>query len=235
MTFTQRVSICVLAVVSMPTATSESSTVGSSGTLRKGSSLQPSSRRAEQVNQAPRAMPNAATQAIDAECTVLIPLTKNTPGRLFSATDAGHGVWRESEQDNPPDGSRASIDGGQTARVWRQVRGATAVQMKIWDGSGDWSQVVDYCFRSDGSLARSESVLVTADVFDSADETNNGVKRIRTRYFDRDVRQLGRKVDIRNLSDGQPARRRFADIPETIYRRIGDLPFAGLLGTHSKE
>jgi hypothetical protein len=229
MTSVPMVIVFVLGVSSRRSLASEGSGVGSPGTSRDDSSLQRPSRRAEQANQVPRASTNAATKPIDAECDVLIPLTKNTPGRVFSATNGVHGVWREYERGKEPDSSRASVDGIDTARVWRQARGATAVQMKLWPQSGDWVQVVDYCFLSDGSLARSESVLVTVDVFDSADETSNGVKRIRTRYFDRDAREVAKKVEVRNLSNGRPAKRRFADIPETIYRMVGDLPFAALL------
>ena len=167
-------------------------------------------------------------EAIDKACDALIPLTKK-PGRLFRSRGLNGGTWSEDTEKRTlgTENEDANVLGA--AHYWFDLNLGVAVQMSARASSGDWTQVVDYCFRSDGSLARMESVLVTVDVFDSADETHNGVKRSRVRYFDPEGREIGRRVEIRNLVDGALAKRRFADVLEQVYRRSSSLPFYRLL------
>jgi hypothetical protein len=188
-------------------------------------------RPAEASERALRSSAETASRAIDAECNALIPTTKETSGRVFGANGGNRGTWHERDQSEGASRTRAGTDAVETARVWRKGKGAMAVQMTIRGESGDWAQTVDYCFRSDGTLARSEAVLVTVDVLDDEDQTNSAVRRMRRRYFERSGEEIEQRVQVWNVANGQPTKRRYADIQESIYRTAVDLPFASFLGS----
>jgi len=168
----------------------------------------------------------ATRGAIDVLCDGLVPLTKQSGGRIFGETSGAGTSWREYADAKELQSVLGESEILQKARVWRRKDGVTAVQMVEDPMSGDWSQAVDYCFRSDGSLARLESKLVT---FDTADEINEGVERLRVRYFAPNGRELSHREDVKNSKSRLPAKRVFADKTETAYRTVRDLPFAALL------
>jgi len=110
--------------------------------------------------------------------------------------------------------------------VWRH-RGGTYVSMFFTSPSGDWAEYVDYCFRHDGSLARSEASLNT---FNAAREDSDGpVSRIRTKHFDTAGRLLRSRKRLVDTETRQPLRIRFQDDEERIFLSIRKLPFAELL------
>lgn len=187
--------------------------------------------RAVESDQAtPSSTSRAERAAIEAFCNALVPMTKRGAGHMFGLTPGpGAGtepVWRQYGDSKELENAIRKNEIPQKARVWRGKNGATAVQMVENPISGDWSQAVDYCFRSDGSLARLESTLIT---FDTADNRDEGVERLRVRYFDKKGRELAEREEVRNAKSRLPAKRVFEDKTETIYRAVRDLPFAELL------
>jgi hypothetical protein len=66
------------------------------------------------------------------------------------------------------------------AFVWTQA-GGTAVIMYFTSPSGDWAEYDNYCYRADGSLARSVSPLNTFNAYSEEDD-QLVVSRIRTRH-----------------------------------------------------
>jgi hypothetical protein len=91
------------------------------------------------------------------------------------------GDWRELGNEAE---RKALADGAQppnTEAIVRSGKAATLVSMYFQDKSGAWSHVVDYCFRSDGSLARLKGTFnsLAAGIAGHA-----GVRRRRTTTFD---------------------------------------------------
>jgi hypothetical protein len=170
---------------------------------------------------------HAARAAIDVQCDGLVPVTKQRAGRIFGLTPGAGASWREYADSKELEKAIGKSEILQKARVWRGKDGLTAIQMVENPISGDWSQAVDYCFRSDGSLARLESTLVT---FDTSDDIEEGVERLRVLYFNPKGQEVARREEVKNAKSRQPAKRVFVDKTETIYRTIRDIPFAALLG-----
>jgi len=155
-------------------------------------------------------------------------MTKENAGRMFGLASEARGDWHEYKSSKEMDDALAKSEIPEKARFWRRKDGVSAVQIVETPISGDWSQAVDYCFRSDGSLARMESTLVT---FDTADEIDGAVERLRVRHFDTKGKELSLREYVKNAKSRLPAKRVFADKTETIYRTIDDLPFAALLSS----
>jgi hypothetical protein len=113
------------------------------------------------------------------------------------------------------------------AFVWKQDSG-TFVLMFFTSPSGDWAEYDDYCYRLDGSLARSVSTLNTFNV--NAEEDDEApVSRIRTKYFSPDNRLLRSRTRVLNTKTRKPTKVSFIDQDESVFRTIGELPFAALL------
>jgi hypothetical protein len=123
---------------------------------------------------------------------------------------------------------RATDDGVYTqAFVWKQPRG-TFVLMYFTSPSGDWAEYGAYCYRADGSLARSVSTLNTFNVNVDRDE-DAPVSRIRTKYLASSGRVLQSRTRVVNKKTGKPTKVSFMDQEEAVYRTLADLPFAALL------
>jgi hypothetical protein len=168
-----------------------------------------------------------ATQTgADALCDSLTAVTKESGGRIFGLPPGIGANWREYRDSAELEKALGKSEVLQKATLWARKDGAAAVKAVEDPMSGDWSQAVDYCFRPDGSLARTESILIT---FDTLDEIKEGVERIRVRYFDLKGREVAHREDVKNLKSRQPAKRVFADQAEQVYRTVSDLPFATLL------
>jgi len=130
------------------------------------------------------------------------------------------GTWRSYPGGGIP---RDTLHGKtwDVARVWtRQSDGARAVMWILPTNTGDWGHETTLCFRPDGTLAKSDSLLSTF---------YGGVDRRRTRYFDMAGRQLRKTSSLRDLHTGKPVRREFSDQEEPIFRSTRALPFARFL------
>ncbi len=136
------------------------------------------------------------------------------------------GKWREFIDAKSLE--KVESDVFEVAELRSLPREGSTVGMEITSGSGDWALFVQYCYRADGTLARS---FATLNTFLTADDTSEGVSRERTRWFDPKGRQIKVTSAIRGLSTKrkQP-KRQFMRHDEPIYRKLTVLPFASLLG-----
>jgi hypothetical protein len=174
-----------------------------------------------------------ARSSIDAFCD---PLAKhadrkeNVP-RIFSDL-SNHETDKESQwraiKDKAELDRRAEQGGVYTqAFVWKQV-GGTFVLMYFTSPSGDWAEYGAYCYRPDGTLARSVSTLNTFNVEAERDE-DAPVSRVRTKYFAPSGRLLQSRTRVVNKKSGKPTKVPFMDREEALFRSLKDLPFAALL------
>ena len=171
--------------------------------------------------------------SIDAFCD---PLAKhaghkeNAPKIFADLSDLEEGSaaqWRALKDRRELD-RRAGKDGVYTqAFVWKQD-GGVFVLMFFTSPSGDWAEYGDYCYRADGSLARSVSTLNTFNV-DAEKDDDAPVSRIRTKHFGPDGRVLRSRTRVVNTKSRKPTKVSFMDRDESVFRTIGDLPFAALL------
>jgi hypothetical protein len=117
------------------------------------------------------------------------------------------------------------------AWVWSSEDGAIAVSMTHTSPSGDWFHFVEYCYRTDGTLARLNSTLNTFNAVDKDPEKDvNGARRERDRYFDAMGKQIKVSKRVLDLKTKRPAPTlQIMDDAESIYRTTTALPFSGLL------
>ena len=99
--------------------------------------------------------------------------------------------------------------------------GLTYIDAFFQSDSGDWAHVVDYCYRSDATLARTIS---TYNTFLSGGE--DGVSRVRTRHYEATGKMLDSKQKVLNLKTKKPFRKaRFSDLDEPAFQNLDDVPF----------
>jgi len=133
----------------------------------------------------------------------------------------GQGAWKIFKTSKEMEGAGAEGAPNTQARVWVAPGGVTYVDMFFQSDSGDWAHFVDYCYRSDGTLARTES---TYNTFLSEDQ--DGVSRVRKRDYDATGKVLRSKQRVLNLQTKKPApKARFPDEPEPLFPKLEELPF----------
>jgi hypothetical protein len=158
-------------------------------------------------------------------CDGLAQVAKNPDGRrLFASIAVGVDAapWREYDDERNLQAKTQTIGNYVVAEFWKRDDGAVFVQTRAMSDTGDWNESVRYCFRADGSLARSEFTL-------NSFETDEGIRATRVRVFAADGRALQVASETRELDSGE----RLADAhlaqQEPIYKKASALPFSTLL------
>jgi TonB family protein len=107
------------------------------------------------------------------------------------------------------------------ARTWSARDGTFIASLYFQSDSGDWSDYVDYCFRDDGTLARSEAIVVNI---------SDGIEGQRAVHYAADGRVL--LSTVRSLDkDGKPrADLDGLDVPP-VYPTVRSLPFNAPVGS----
>jgi hypothetical protein len=165
----------------------------------------------------------AAVGAIDRFCETLEGFARRLPARrIFALTAVGttENGWREfaDEQEVRVLAEQVRIEG--TAVHADRSDGATFVWTMFATPSGDWVHYVDYCFRSDGTLARTWSRLNTAQAL------GGPVFRLRIRHHDAGRVLISSTGAVFDLSTEAPAPgREFLDTEEPHYASKSVLPY----------
>ena len=94
--------------------------------------------------------------------------------------------------------------------------------MALAAGSRTWAHYVSYCFRPDGSLARTSSELKTLQ---------GRIRAVRSATYDSARKELARTEQILDLDSGEPAAedRSFTDETAPTFWSISEVPFFDLL------
>jgi hypothetical protein len=177
-------------------------------------------------------------EAIDAACDGLRPMTMSKKRRrlfaLFSKDEHDKGHWIEFKRESDLNAAVKEEHVFDLAQVWSREDGATAISMRLSSGSGDWFHFVEYCFRTDGTLARVHSTLNTFNAVDKdPDKDVSGATRERHRYFDTNGKQIEVTRRVRDLKTQRPAPTlQIQDDQEPIYKTATALPFYDLLRGH---
>jgi hypothetical protein len=151
------------------------------------------------------------------------------PTVLFLLGSVFHNLWDSFSTEAQLKTAVESGEVSDRAYVWKMDDGILVLWVltsRPGDRSGDWTHYLNYCFRADGTLARSTSRLNTFNLLDGGP-----VSIERKRYFDVSGRQVGFSGLI-DLTTGKPAPEledMFRDHDEPQVRRIDSLPFSGLL------
>jgi hypothetical protein len=133
----------------------------------------------------------------------------------------GEGVWKVFRRAKDLDD--ASEDGAPNtqARVWIRPGGIMYVEATFQSASGDWVQYVDYCYRPDGSLARTK---LTYNTFLS--DVEGGVSGLRTRHYDPSGQVLDSKQKVLSLETKKRVpKSKFPDDEEPVFFKRDELPF----------
>jgi hypothetical protein len=134
----------------------------------------------------------------------------------------GQGVWKAFRTTKELQGARR--DGGAPntqARVWIVPSGLTFVDAFFQSDSADWGHFVAYCYRVDGTLARTIS---THNTFLEGGE--DGIRGVRTRHYARDGKILQGTQQVLNLRTKKPlAKAKFPGAKEPLFFKREDLPF----------
>jgi hypothetical protein len=174
-----------------------------------------------------RSQIRAQVRSIDRFCDRLAEITQDTEHRrlfAFSQPVASQpGSWTEHRDARRLEWLLRAGRASEVAEVWTRDDGATAITVTL-RGAGDWAGYIEYCFRGNGTLARTRAPT-RAVLTEDADD---GRSRNRKRFFAATgaplapppVRVAGRKAPLR-----APVARK--DDPR--YRAVSDLPFAMLL------
>jgi hypothetical protein len=166
----------------------------------------------------------SAAAGIDYFCDHLALITKDAQHRRLFATIAANSVaqpWREYENENKLQAQLQTLGSYVVAEFWKRDDGAVLVQTTAASDTGDWNQSVHYCYRADGSLARTE---FTRNSF----VTDEGMRGTRVRHF-AGGRQISVKSETRDLSSGDKRSEDEFDAKEPIYPSLSALPFAAQL------
>ncbi len=147
--------------------------------------------------------------------------------RIFSIVPFGDdpnavlGDWREFPDIATRDKLAETRPIYDSLGVWKAPSGSYFVTTHSTSFTGDWGHMVDYCFRTNGTLAWMESELRTF---------YGSVRRVRTRRFDANGRVTFSGVRVFNLQTDEPLQDpSFMDQDEPIYVKLKDLPVAELL------
>jgi hypothetical protein len=173
----------------------------------------------------------APTVIIDQFCDGLVPMTKEkNRRRLFGLMqkDDHRGDWVEFRREQDLNAATREELVFDVAQVWSREDGATAVSMRFTSGSGDWFHFVEYCFRTDGTLARLHSSLNTFNAaYKDPNKQVDGAIRERERYFDASGRQIKVTKQVLDLHNKRPAPDLLImdDEKEPIYKAASALPF----------
>jgi hypothetical protein len=149
--------------------------------------------------------------------------------RMFAETSGAvmpkprEGDWRElsdeaelralSEGPKPPN----------TEAVVHTGKAGTLVSMYFQDSTANWSHVVDYCYRPNGSLAR---VRGTFNSY-TAVASGLGIRRRRTTYFDGEGTVLTVRTTLADLETDKPRpSATYLDEEDPVYRQLRALPFS---------
>ena len=109
--------------------------------------------------------------------------------------------------------------------VWQAPGNVLVATALFTSDSGDWAYFVDYCYRPDGRLARTSS---TFNSFVAAD-VPGGIRRERTKYFDRNGKVTDSRSAVSALSSGERLKIRVTGYDEPGYLTVSTLPFYPLL------
>lgn len=153
--------------------------------------------------------------------------------RIFADVSEGErprqneGTWREFS--SMVDLQKiSSADGGvpnTQARVWKTKEGVTFVEAFFQSDSGDWGEVVDYCYRPDESLARIE---VTSNNFAAG-----GIRSLEIRYFDNTGKAMKTQRQVFDMETGKSISLQKFLAPSTpSYANVKALPFFMLMKAH---
>jgi hypothetical protein len=177
-------------------------------------------------------------QGVDEHCRTLTAYARSLAGRaarrifgdmsndVLPRPGTGRGQWRQFKTDADLQASATARGStiNSVAHVW--TRNATKlVTIRFTSDAGDWVHDVEYCFRRDGTLARSKSTLETP----STDDVKAGIRRVRVRYYDATGRPLHASARVVEPGGKAPSpNRRFVDQDEPVYPSVASLPFGAL-------
>src|SRR4029077_473427 len=91
-------------------------------------------------------------------CDELRTFAKATPSRVFAAfsKNGEPSSWKESDERTVQRRLRSLMGKYVVAELWTREDHATLVETTSSSDTGDWLHFVRYCYRSDGSLAKTE-------------------------------------------------------------------------------
>lgn len=140
---------------------------------------------------------------------------------------AGNGMWwHVADADRFRVVDAVGAHGPNTQlNIWKTPSNVLLVVAFFTSDSGDWAYFVDYCYRPDGTVARTSSTL---NSFVAANPPN-GVQRERTRYFDPKGKILASRATVSDLHTKKPLKLSLPGYDEPAYPKVEALPFLPLL------
>jgi hypothetical protein len=169
----------------------------------------------------------ASVTDIDIFCDRLAQIGETKRHHLFAtiSKDGGSAPWREYSTDRELQVRLKTLGTYTVAEFWKREDVAVFVKTTASSDTGDWSKVTRYCFRPDGSLARTKFVTMNSTV----DE--GGFVGTRIQHFAPDGHLINATSELRNLETDKKLDHGDFDGGELIYKTVSVLPFMGLLKT----
>ena len=128
--------------------------------------------------------------------------------------------WREFKTKREFDKFEGYWD--ESAYVWIRTGKVVSAAFTFTSQSGDWTHMVTYYFREDGSLAKLEAQLNTF---------YGDVSILRNQYFNNVGVRISHSERILDLKTQKPVKKPsdYFDQPVSVFKRVTDLPFYKLL------
>lgn len=146
-------------------------------------------------------------------------------GRIFANVGSDMkndgGDWREFKTEDELKSTDTGDNVNESGFVWMRDGKAIGARLTFQNASHEWQQIVMYYFRSDGSLAKSDSTLNTI---------NGGISVVRQDYYDSKGMLLKGTTHCKDLKTQQS--RPCGDLedkPAPLYKTFRELPFYKLL------
>jgi len=146
--------------------------------------------------------------------------------RIFADVSSGYEngpeAWKEFRSERERTKAESGDNMNQIASVWSKNGKVVVTKLSLTSPSGDWVHFINYYYREDGTLAKTQAQLNTfyGDVSVLRElyfQTSGKVIRSTTRYLD-----LKTKKPIRKPAE-------FFDQEVPVYKTVSELPFAKLL------
>ena len=179
----------------------------------------------------------ASVAAIEIYCKELDAYRKSNPNpaRFFgdvASSDSQAPKWKEFKSRKAREAAATGDNLFDVANVWSKDGRVVVAEFGLGSPSGDWSQLVTYYFRADGTLAKMRSSYAGFNLNPFNNPENFGARLVQTRIYDTNGNRLRKTLQCFQL--GQKGRQRrcsgdYSRYEGEVYMKVERLPIYRLL------
>jgi hypothetical protein len=175
--------------------------------------------------------------AIEVYCKELDAFRKSNPNRArffgdVASSDSKTPKWKEFKSRKVREAAATGDNLFDVADVWSKDGKVVVAEFGLGSPSGDWSQLVTYYFRNDGTLAKMRSSYAGFNLNPFNNKEDFGARLVQTRIYDTSGNRLSKTLQCFQL--GQKGRQRkcsgdYSHYEGEVYKKVERLPIYRLL------